>query len=312
MNPMVSIIIPTYNRASLLRETLESILDQTYQQWECLVVDDGSTDDTARLVSQFIDRDTRFHYLQRPEDRPKGANACRNYGFEHAGGSYINWFDSDDLMHEDKLELQVAQLEAGDSDFSVCQTMVFEEQISNKIGLRNKKLNSEDPFNDYVSHKIKWLTQAPLIRKSFLDRSGLKYDEEIQQSQELSFFSEVLAMGARYETIDQPLVYFRKHANSISFGNPSEAKQYSSCLVRLRILLRHSDKLKDEARQVVIKEMFTYFRELLISRHFNSAKKILRENHQSKEVLSWEERWRMHLAFNSYKYFKTGYKLLRI
>jgi glycosyltransferase involved in cell wall biosynthesis len=312
MTHLVSIIVPTFNRASLLKETLDSILDQTYKHWECLVVDDGSQDDTTELMLGYTQKDERFKFLKRPANRPKGANACRNFGFENASGSFINWFDSDDLMHADKLQLQLEQLTNSSSDFSVCQTMVFEGNISNQKGLRNKNLASEDPFNDFVSHKIKWLTQAPLIRKSFLDKNDLKFDEQIQQSQELSFFSEVLALGATYETIDHSLVFFRKHEDSISYGKPSEAKLYSSCLVRLRILLRHSDKLNDDARKVVLKEMFSYYRELLIHRHYHSAKKILKDVAGNSKLFSTDERRRMQLAYHSYKNFRIGYKLLRI
>ena len=96
--PIVSIIIPTYNRAHLISETLDSILTQTYTHWECIVVDDGSDDSTAELLAGYCKKDARFQYHQRPNDRPKGANACRNYGFELCKGEYINWFDSDDLM----------------------------------------------------------------------------------------------------------------------------------------------------------------------------------------------------------------------
>ncbi len=83
--PLVSIIIiiiiPTYNRAHLIGETLDSILAQTYTNWECIVVDDGSTDETDSLLAAYCAKDKRFQYQHRLSDRPKGANACRNYRF---------------------------------------------------------------------------------------------------------------------------------------------------------------------------------------------------------------------------------------
>lgn len=87
--PLVSIIIPTYNRAHLIGETLDSVLAQIYTNWECIVVDDGSTDSTAELLAFYVEKDSRFQYHHRPKDRLKGANACRNYGFELSrGGTY--------------------------------------------------------------------------------------------------------------------------------------------------------------------------------------------------------------------------------
>lgn len=80
--PLVSIIIPTYNRAHLIGETLDSVMAQTYTNWECIVVDDGSTDNTAELLVVYCNKDNRFQYHHRPKDRPKGANAYRNYGID--------------------------------------------------------------------------------------------------------------------------------------------------------------------------------------------------------------------------------------
>src|SRR5690606_26958451 len=101
--PLVSIIIPTFNRAHLIGETLDSVLAQTYLNWECIVVDDGSTDDTDALMSEYIAKDSRFQYYHRPDAHKPGGNGARNYGFDQSKGGYIQWFDDDDLMCEDFL-----------------------------------------------------------------------------------------------------------------------------------------------------------------------------------------------------------------
>ena len=99
-NSLVSIIIPTYNRAHLISETLHSIIAQTYTYWECIVVDDGSTDNTEEILKNYIKKDKRFQYHQRPKDKPKGANACRNYGISISNGDFLLVMDSDDLLHD--------------------------------------------------------------------------------------------------------------------------------------------------------------------------------------------------------------------
>ncbi|WP_417872512.1 glycosyltransferase family 2 protein, partial [Xanthomarina gelatinilytica] len=93
LQPLVSIIIPTFNRAHLLGETLDSVLTQTYANWECLVVDDGSTDATEALVQTYIQKDSRFQYQKRPDRHLPGGNGARNYGFELSKGEFIQWFD---------------------------------------------------------------------------------------------------------------------------------------------------------------------------------------------------------------------------
>jgi len=105
--PLVSIIIPTYNRAHLIGETLDSVLAQTYQNWECIVVDDGSTDYTDELLEFYCQKDSRIQYHHRPQDRKKGANACRNYGLELSKGEYVVFLDSDDIFIETTLQERI-------------------------------------------------------------------------------------------------------------------------------------------------------------------------------------------------------------
>ncbi|MFT5892137.1 MAG: glycosyltransferase involved in cell wall biosynthesis, partial [Dokdonia sp.] len=103
MDVKISIIIPAYNREAIIGETLRSIQKQTFTNWECIVVDDGSSDATFQVVTAFAKADSRIKLHKRPEQLLKGANACRNYGFEMSEGAYVNWFDSDDLMLETHL-----------------------------------------------------------------------------------------------------------------------------------------------------------------------------------------------------------------
>src|SRR5262245_9759520 len=114
--PKISILMPTYNRATLIGETIESILNQTYQDWELIIVDDGSDDDTEQLVSQFKDQRIQFYKAGRIAINGK----IKNIGIEKANGELIALIDSDDLWAETKLEKQVAALqEYPDAGFSL-------------------------------------------------------------------------------------------------------------------------------------------------------------------------------------------------
>ena len=105
-NPEVSIIIPAYNHADLLGEALESVFAQTYRNFEIIVVDDGSTDDTASLLKPLSEQGViRYIYQQK-----QGVSAARNRGIVEANGRYIAFLDSDDLFEPDKLEIQVNYL----------------------------------------------------------------------------------------------------------------------------------------------------------------------------------------------------------
>jgi glycosyltransferase involved in cell wall biosynthesis len=105
--PLVSIIIPTYNRAHLIGETLDSVVTQTYLNWECIIVDDGSSDNTDEVIKEYTKKDTRFKYYHRPKEHLSGGNGARNYGFKMSKGEYVNFLDSDDLFSENKIDDQV-------------------------------------------------------------------------------------------------------------------------------------------------------------------------------------------------------------
>ncbi len=98
MNSLVSIIIPTFNRAILLKETLESVLKQTYSNWECLVIDDGSDDATKEVITDFSIQNSRIRYYERPASKIKGPSSCRNFGIEKSTGELLIFLDSDDLF----------------------------------------------------------------------------------------------------------------------------------------------------------------------------------------------------------------------
>src|SRR5687767_9278561 len=98
MSPVFSIVIPTYNRAHLIKKTIESVLAQDFADFELLVVDDGSKDDTESVVSSFTDK--RVHYFKK-QNGERGA--ARNFGAARAKGSYLNFFDSDDLLYRNHL-----------------------------------------------------------------------------------------------------------------------------------------------------------------------------------------------------------------
>lgn len=104
---MITIVIPTYNRASIIAKSLYSVFSQTYSDWECLVVDDFSTDNTKEIVKSFCAKDSRVQYLL--NESKKGANGARNTGIVHAKGEYVSFLDSDDEWLPEMLEKQIKQ-----------------------------------------------------------------------------------------------------------------------------------------------------------------------------------------------------------
>ena len=305
-NPLVSIIIPTFNRAHLIAETLDSVLAQTYENWECIIVDDGSTDNSEEVIQAYLIKDNRFQYHHRPKDRPKGANACRNYGFELSKGAYINWFDSDDLMDENKLKIQVDELNNSNLFFTVCQTLVFVNDVTNIIGLRNEKIHSDDFFNDFITNDIKWLTQAPLIKRIILTQNNLIFDESLHRAQERDFFVKLLALVKDYVFNTKALVLLRKHSNSISYGEFTSAKCDSSFRVNCNILLKYNSRLTKKSKVILRRSLKTSYKDAILLKDYNLTLHFRKAMENNLINFSFYDKLKMYIGYLSLRFMGKG------
>ena len=256
----ISVIIPTFNRAHFLGETLDSIIAQSFENWECLVIDDGSKDYTEELMQFYKEKDARISYHKRPESRSKGANACRNYGFEISKGDYINFFDDDDLMQTHKLELQIKALKQTGENFSVCQAEVKDKP---EITVYSK-LKTKDPFYDYLRMNIHWLTQPPLWKRKFLVDNYLSFDEELGAAQEWEFHCRVLNIERKYHIIEENLVTLRKHEGSISYGSNIEFREYNYFLARYKIYSNPKLNLREKDYRYLEKYLLNKFKGMIV------------------------------------------------
>ena len=232
-SPLISIIIPAYNRATLIGETLKSIIAQTCQSWECLVVDDGSTDATVSVIEAYVVKDYRIKLLHRPSSRIKGANACRNYGLENAKGTYVNFFDSDDLMTSEKLEKDLMLLQNNTSDFTISQTHFFYSKTGQFYKFWNDQLFSETPIHDFITRKIGWSTNAPLWRKTSLDKVHLTFDETLKNGQDYLFHSLALLKKLKPIVTSEILTHQREHQDKIEH---TVVKTPSKAAINIKLL----------------------------------------------------------------------------
>lgn len=162
--PLVTIVIPVFNSEEYLEETLQTVADQVYPQWECILVDDGSSDRSEHIAQTFSEKDTRFKWFQR-DRKPKGVSVCRNIGIEASKGEYLIFLDSDDLLHKDCLSKRVAYMEEHpELDFAVFQMQAF----------GRKRFSVTEPSDDYLksflSFEFPWVVTSPIWRRHFLKK----------------------------------------------------------------------------------------------------------------------------------------------
>jgi glycosyltransferase involved in cell wall biosynthesis len=211
--PLISIIIPTFNRAHLLSDTLDSLLQQTYKQWECIVVDDGSTDNTADVMGEYLAKDARFQYYNRPNSKSKGPNSCRNFGFEMSKGNYIHWFDSDDRYLPFALETYIKVIDTH-ADVVVAKLEII--NFVSAVKIKENRITSDNLVEDYFTGKIAYYVCGPLWKRSFLNEQPCLFDETIRNLDDWDFNLRMLYAKPIVKLIDKPLMQYRYHESSLS------------------------------------------------------------------------------------------------
>ncbi len=169
INIKISVIIPTYNRENLISNSIKSILNQTYKNFEVIIVDDGSTDNTKDKVYKIGDERIRYIRL----DTNKGGSNARNIGIQNSVGKYVSFQDSDDYFYPDKLEKQLKNIIKRNSDLDFCKIKVTFN--SSYIFFypnerQEKKIFEGNIFNELISRGNFISTQSILVKKKFIEK----------------------------------------------------------------------------------------------------------------------------------------------
>ena len=211
-NATVSIIIPVFNREKIISQTLDSIRNQIYQNWECIVIDDSSTDGTLQVLKEYSKIESRICYYKRPQTYMKGANSCRNYGFSKSQGAYIIWFDSDDLMTSDHIERKILFIQENESDFIVARTQNFQDGQLLQPYFYEKKAYGITA-SDFILLKIHWYTYDVILRREIGEK--ISWNESMRSWQDYNYFCKMLLVTEKGFYLDKILTHRRIHSESI-------------------------------------------------------------------------------------------------
>lgn len=217
---LVSVIIPTYNRSGLLIEAIQSVINQTYRPIECIVVDDGSTDNTKKLVSQLIGNNNESFTLRYIYQKKAGSQVGRNTGTEAATGEYIQYLDSDDLLYPDKIRNQVYFLQENKECDGVWGGWAKGSPDKHEIII---SLAREDLLTQL-------LTEHCIVNFSFLFRRNLiakigTWDVSIKRNQEIDFQVRGLLAGGNYQYQSQIGGLWRIHEEE-RIANTTGSKEF--------------------------------------------------------------------------------------
>ena len=205
MSPLVSIIVPFFNSETFIQETLNSVRDQTYHNWECILVDDGSVDSSHEICKTNIQIDDRFKLLIN-DSGTKGVSSARNVGINLAQGEFILFLDSDDLLASDCLTNRVQYLlDNKELDFAVFQV----ESFGNERHLMTS--HHENYLNAFISLDFPWTVMSSLWRSTFIKKIG-GFNSDLFRFEDPDFHIRALLKRPKFEVLYKlpPDSFYRK------------------------------------------------------------------------------------------------------
>jgi len=212
-NINISVIIPCYNQAVYLEEALESVLQQTHQNWECIIVNDGSTDSTEEKAQQWLKKDSRFKLLSIENN---GLAHARNYALKSSTGDYIQFLDADDILDKNKMLFSVEQFSGNDVDIVISNFKYFSNDIQSAY---HPKFQLDKEFLKFENILMLWPTKnIPIHCGIFRSElfSEIKFIEDLKACEDWVMWLKLFRTEIKVNYLDKPLAFYRQHDLSMT------------------------------------------------------------------------------------------------
>ncbi len=206
--PEVSVVMPVYNGEAHIEEAVNSILRQTFRNFECVIVDDGSGDRTAEILAGLANRDARIRVLQQER---KGIVAALNLGIGQSAGAYLARMDADDIADPSRLEIQVARM-AGNRRLVACGSDFVKFGASTRYVATPR---SDRDCKSLLAIESCFAHPTVMLRASVLREQNLTYRDESEYAEDYRLWTELAPFG-EFENIARPLLRYRVHGNQVS------------------------------------------------------------------------------------------------
>jgi glycosyltransferase involved in cell wall biosynthesis len=211
-DPLISVIVPCYNHGEFLNETLQSVYGQVYTQWECLIIDDGSSDNTEEVALAWQEKDQRFKYFYKKNE---GLSSARNKGLDEARGDYIQFLDADDLIDRYKFNDSIKRGNGADAIMSG-----FKMFTTDNRELANPPFVLDDNHFNFESILLGWDDQfvfpphCGIFKTSLFDK--LRFNESLSAKEDWVMWLQIYRQGIKSVFLAKPYALYRLSTNSMS------------------------------------------------------------------------------------------------
>ncbi|PKD21144.1 hypothetical protein APR41_12065 [Salegentibacter salinarum] len=300
--PLISIVMATYNRAHLIKESLIAISEQSYQNWECLIIDDGSKDKTQEIVEKFGNKDLRFKYSKRGSNHKKGLPGSRNHGISLIKGEYIIFFDDDDIPHPDCLKWSIEEILNYKADYCRFLRSVFFQDLNKNFNrLRDYAIIQHTPLNvnEMITGDVPF-NSCQVLWKSECFNNEI-FNEALMFAEEWELYTRILLKEPKGITIKKPLYFGRKHAvsNTGEFRK-ADISRVDSKIYAARLIVAHLSQVS-----TLSSRMTNFFIRMGFNlKSYNLIKEVLNNSN-----LNFLEKFKYRLGFAIYPLIKPILRL---
>ncbi len=315
-NPLVSIIIPLYNAESYISESIESVLSQTYQNIELLVINDGSTDNSFRIAKEY--ESDKVIII---DQQNKGASAARNLGLQLSKGEFVKFFDADDLMNPEMIESQVKiAIKNPDSIISGKWGRFYKSDINSFQLCREECWRN---LNSITWLKLSWKNALPmtqpgifLLSRKVIEKAGY-WDERLSLNDDMEFFTKNILAAKKVFFCDNAILYYRSGLGNLALSSLKTPKGIHSNFLSIQLSVSYFLSVTNDAESLRLAaniwQGFVYEAYFIDKKLANAAEKTIKLLHGSDYklpsgkvlrflslVLGWKLAKRIHLIFRQH------------
>lgn len=292
MNPKLTVITPNFNKGDVVRECVQSVLNQSFENWEFIFVDDGSTDGSFELAIETAKGDERCLFLKNTTGI-KGGNASRNLGIERAKSEFIVFLDSDDLMTENCIMDRIQDFEANPNlDFIVYPMGVFNDKIGDSDFISNIPTPESD-LHRFLNRDIVWLISGPIWKKEALISLNC-FDLSLHSQQDYDLHMRALIADLKYKYFHKaPNIFYRQNIHSIPRNTSMSLNHLRQ---RFQMIMRHCGLLEDAGKLGQIEKRLLAKYVLDISQMMRWHIKTLGKNALKEALGMWKQAYDLDLV----------------
>ena len=258
MTPKVSIIIPMYNASKYIGECIQSVINQTHTNWELILIDDGSTDNTKSIIEPYLEDDRIRYFWQ--ENGKQGK--ARNHGVRKTTGMFIGFLDADDKWHERKLDRQIEVFSKDKVDVVYSSGHSFkikdsDTQLLSKFGIKEGVQTGKQLIFDLIQKNYIPLTSVLMTKERFEEVGGFNENLKIQNAEDLNLWLKLADLNCKFYGLDESLFYYRKHENQSTNDDPVSIQQAVHAIKEIDFKSINKEEKKHHLISFLMKQLRT-------------------------------------------------------